>query len=148
MARYLETLLAEYKTVRAADLLEAHFVYLLKIYPSLLVCMSDGKVEKAEWDGIRTLSTGLAVLYKEEQPHARKADIEKLFTQEFKYLIENIPLWEKKFLRALGRYLKEHIEEKEFVYESMYLLANTSEGISKEEQEKIELLASQLTLVH
>ena len=60
--------------------------------------------------------------------------------------MENIDKWEKKFLNTLKNYLDSHKDEKEFVYEAMYLFANAADGISHDEQRTIDELSSRLSL--
>ncbi|NQZ74871.1 MAG: TerB family tellurite resistance protein [Ekhidna sp.] len=141
-----ETLLEEYHKTRKSDLTIDQFTYLLKIYPSLLVCMSDGKLDKEEWDGVLNISKGLALLYLDQMPNTNAEQIESLFRTEFRYLLENIDKWEKKFLNTLKSYLEEHSDDKEFVYEAMYLFANAADGISADEQRAIDRLSSRLAL--
>lgn len=141
-----EVLLEEYHKVRKSDLSIEQFTYILKIYPSLLVCMSDGKLDKEEWDGVLNISKGLALLYLDQMPNTNAEKVENLFRTEFRYLLENIDKWEKKFLNTLKNYLDEHHDEKEFVYEAMYLFANAADGISHEEQRAIDELSSRLSL--
>lgn len=148
MASHQESLLQEYHKIRKSNLSIDQFTYILKIYPSLLVCMSDGKLDDAEWHGVINISKGLALLYIDHQPDSKAEEIEVLFRTEFKYLLENIDRWEKKFINALNNYLESHPDEKEFVYEAMYLFANASDGISHEEQGTIDKLASRLALEH
>ena len=127
-----ETLLDEYLKTRKSDLSLDQFTYIIKIYPALLVCMSDGKLDKEEWDGVLSISKGLALLYLDQMPNASAEKIEQLFRTEFRYLLENIDKWEKKFLNTLKNYLNEHEDEKEFVQEAMYLFANAADGIAHE----------------
>ncbi|MEQ6167245.1 MULTISPECIES: hypothetical protein [unclassified Ekhidna] len=141
-----ETLLEEYHKVRKSELSIDQFTYILKIYPSLLVCMSDGKLDKEEWDGVLNISKGLALLYLDQMPNTNAEKVEGLFRTEFRYLLENIDKWEKKFLNTLKSYLEEHSDEREFVYEAMYLFANAADGISADEQRTIDSLTSRLSL--
>ena len=141
-----ETLLDEYLKTRKSDLNLDQFTYILKIYPSLLVCMSDGKLDKEEWDGVLSISKGLALLYLDQTPNANAEQIEQVFRTEFRYLLENIDKWEKKFLNTLRNYLEQHSDEKEFVQEAMYLFANAADGIAHEEQRAIDELSSRLSL--
>ncbi|MEP1035578.1 hypothetical protein [Ekhidna sp.] len=143
-----EILLEEYHKTRKSDLSIDQFTYILKIYPSLLVCMSDGKLDPEEWDGVLNISKGLALLYLDQIPNSNAEKIETLFRTEFRYLLENIDKWEKKFLNTLKSYLEEHPGEKEFVYEAMYLFANAADGIAHEEQRTIDKLSSRLSLEH
>ena len=148
MAVHNEILLQEYLKIRKSNLSIDQLTYIVKIYPSLLVCMSDGKLDDAEWHGVLNISKGLALLYLDQQPNAKAEEIEVLFRTEFKYLLENIDRWEKKFINTLSNYLEEHAEDKEFVFEAMYLFANAADGISHEEQRTIDRLASRLSLEH
>ena len=141
-----ETLLEEYHKTRKSDLTIDQFTYLLKIYTSLLVCMSDGKLDKEVWEGVLNISKGLALLYLDQMPNTNAEQIESLFRTEFRYLLENIDKWEKKFLNTLKSYLEEHSDDKEFVYEAMYLFANAADGISADEQRAIDRLSSRLAL--
>ena len=148
MPNHSEMLLEEYHKVRKSGLSLDQFTYILKIYPSLLVCMSDGKLDKEEWDGLLHISKGLALLYLDQQPNSSAETLETLFRTEFRYLLENIDRWEKKFLSALNDYLKENTGEKDFVLESMCLFANVADGISYDEQQKIDELTNRLSLAH
>lgn len=141
-----ETLLDEYLKIRNSGLTLDQFIYILKIYPALLVCMSDGKLDKEEWDGVLSISKGLALLYLDQSPDTNAEKMEQLFRTEFRYLLENIDKWERKFLNTLRTYLEEHRDEKEFVSEAMYLFANAADGIAHEEQKAIDQLSVRLAL--
>ncbi|MEM6641441.1 MAG: hypothetical protein AAF616_00565 [Bacteroidota bacterium] len=146
MAAHHQLLFEEYHKIRKSDISLDQFTYILKIYPSLLVCMSDGKLDDAEWKGVLNISKGLALLYLDQQPSAKAEEIEILFRTEFKYLLENIDRWEKKFINTLHSFLEANTDDKEFVFEAMYLFANAADGISHEEQRTIDRLASRLSL--
>ncbi|MEM9337514.1 MAG: hypothetical protein AAGA66_02215 [Bacteroidota bacterium] len=141
-----ESLFEEYLKTRKSGLTLDQFIYILKIYPALLICMSDGKLDREEWNGILSISKGLALLYLEQMPHASADKIEQLFKMEFRYLLENIDKWELKFLNTLKSYLNDHTDEKEFVSEAMYLFANAADGIDHEEQKAIDKLSARLAL--
>ena len=74
--------------------------------------------------------------------------MEQVFKTEFRYLLDNIEKWQKKFLNALKNHIQDSTEDKEFVLESMYLFANAANGISFEEEKKIEDLTDRLSLRH
>ena len=99
-----------------------------------------------EWDGVLSISKGLALLYLDQMPNASAEKIEQVFRTEFRYLLENIDKWEKKFLNTLRNYLEDHPDDKEFVQEAMYLFANAADGISHEEQRTIDTLSGRLSL--
>lgn len=145
MKQQIELLFEEYLKIRRIDITIDHFIYLINLYPSLLVCMSDGVLDKEEWDGVLRIADGLADAYAEPE---EKEQMAQLFRTEFRYLLENIDRWKKKFLNALRSRLEEHTEDKEFVMEAMYLFANASDGISDIEQSTIEELSERLSLEH
>lgn len=145
---HVESLLEEYQRVRRVELNRDLFVYILKLYPSLLVCMSDGKLDDEEWDSVMKLARGLADEYVSLIPGADKEKIAQNFRTEFRYLLENVERWQKKFLNALKGYIEDSRDDKEFILESMYLFANAADGISLEEQQAINNLADRLELEH
>lgn len=148
MTNQHELLLEEYHKARRSDINIDQFIYLLKIYPSLLICMADGKLDKEEWDGVLNISKGLALLYLDQTPNASAEKVESFFRTEFRYLLENLDKWERKFLNTLKSYLEQHPDEKEFVQEAMYLFANAADGISHDEQRSIDQLSNRLSLDH
>lgn len=145
---HIESLLDEYQRVRRVELNRDLFVYILKLYPSLLVCMSDGKLDDEEWDNVMKLARGLAEEYAELIPDVDKEKIAQNFRTEFRYLLENVERWQKKFLNALKGYIEDSRDDKEFIMETMYLFANAADGISLEEQQAINNLADRLDLEH
>ena len=145
---HIESLLQEYQRIRRVEINRDLFVYILKLYPALLVCMSDGKLDDEEWDSVMKLARGLAEEYSELIPGADKEKIAQNFRTEFRYLLENVERWQKKFLSALRGYIEDSRDDKEFIMESMYLFANAADGISMEEQQAINNLADRLDLEH
>ena len=146
MKPQVELLLDEYLKIRKVDISLDQFVYLLNLYPSLLVCMSDGVLDKEEWEGVLRITDGIADAYSESPDPEAKARLSQLFRTEFRYLLENIDRWKKKFLNALKSRLDDHRDDKEFVMEAMYLFANAADGISDIEQNTIEELSERLSL--
>lgn len=140
-----ELLFEEYRKARNVDITLSQFIYIMNLYPSLLVCMSDGVLDKEEWDGVLNIAKGLAMAYAEASEQEK---MERVFRTEFKYLLDNIEKWQKKFLNALKNHIEGSKEDKEFVLEAMYLFANIADGISSEEQEKIEALSERLSLAY
>lgn len=145
---HIETLLQEYQRIRRVEINKDLFVYVLKLYPALLVCMSDGKLDDEEWDSVMKLARGLAEEYAGLIPGSDKEKIAQNFRTEFRYLLENVERWQKKFLSALKGYIEDSRSDKEFILESMYLFANAADGISMEEQQAINNLADRLDLEH
>ncbi len=139
-------LFEDYIHIRKSSISLNQFTYILKIYPSILVCMGDGKLDEEEWDGLIHISRGLTLLYLEQNSDSSQEKLESIFRLEFRYLLDNIIKWEKKFLNTLKHYLEEYPDDREFVQESMYLFANSADGISQKEQEKVDELTSRLSL--
>ncbi len=148
MKTQVEQLLDEYRKVRNIDLTLDQFTYILNLYPSLIVCMCDGVLDKGEWDGVLRLAKGLAMEYGDGLGDPDLEKLEQSFRTEFRYLLDNIEKWQKKFLNALKNHISDSRTDKEFVLESMYLFANAADGISDVEQETIEMLTERLSLEH
>jgi len=144
----VETLLEEYQRIRRVELNRDIFIYILKLYPSLIVCMSDGKLDDAEWKSIMKLAYGLADEYISLVPEIDREQIAQNFRTELRYLLENVDRWNKKFLNALKSHIDDTRDDKEFIMETMYLFANAADGISMEEQQAINNLADRLALEH
>lgn len=145
MSNQIDLLFEEYKKTRHTSLDLEKFSYLTKLYPALLICMSDGVLDEEEWEGIVMATKGLAEEFV-RTPEDDKEQIAISFRTEFRYLIDNIERWQKKFLNALADSIKDNESDKEFVLECMYLFANAADGISDEERDKIEVLARRLNL--
>lgn len=146
MKSQAEQLLDEYKRIRNVDLTLDQFLYVLNLYPSLIVCMCDGVLDKEEWDGVLRLAKGLALEYGHGMDNEEMEKLEQSFRTEFRYLLDNIEKWQKKFLNALKNHIGANREDKEFILESMYLFANAADGISEVEQETIHMLSERLAL--
>ena len=145
MSNQIDLLYEEYKKSRKTNLDREQFTYLTKLYPALLICMSDGVLDEEEWEGIVMATKGLAEEFV-RTPEDDKELIAISFRTEFRYLIDNIEKWQKKFLNALNDSIKDNQSDKEFVLECMYLFANAADGISDEERDKIDVLARRLNL--
>lgn len=145
MSNQVDILYEEYKKARKINLDREQFSYLTKLYPALLVCMSDGVLDQEEWEGIVMATKGLAEEFVKD-PKDDKDLIAIAFRTEFRYLLDNIDKWQKKFLNALNDSIKDNQSDKEFVLECMYLFANAADGISDEEQSKIDNLSQRLNL--
>jgi len=145
MRNQVSLLYAEYTKVRKPRLNEEQFAYLTKIYPALLICMSDGLLDQEEWEGIVKITYGLAEEFV-VLPTDDKEIIAVAFRTEFRYLLDHIDKWSKKFLNALKDSIKDDKDDKEFVLETMYLFANIAGGISSEEQHEIDRLTQRLEL--
>ncbi len=145
MDEYVHQLYIDYLRNRKIKLPEDQFEYLTKLYPAILVCMGDGKLDKEEWDGIVMATRGLAAEFA-RSPSDNRDMIAMSFRTEIRYLTDNVDKWQKKFLSALHHSLKDKPLDQEFVMETMYLFANIAGGISDEEEDKIKELARRLEI--
>ncbi len=148
MKSQIEILYQEYHKNRNVQLSLEQFIYIASLFPSLLVCMADGKLDKEEWEGVLAITDGLAQNYAEENYSVNEEELARMFRIEFRYLLDNIDKWDKKFLNALKSHIEENQSEKEFIYETMHLLANIADGISETEQRAIDDLSKRLSLDH
>lgn len=148
MKSQIEILYHEYHKNRNIQLTLEQFIYIASLFPSLLVCMSDGKLDKEEWDGVLAITDGLAQNYAADNFTVSEEELARMFRIEFRYLLDNLDKWDRKFLNALKAHIDENQSEKEFIYETMYLLANAADGISETEQRAIDDLSKRLSLDH
>lgn len=132
-----------YQQVRISDLTYPQFLNILNLYPSILICMSDGILDKKEHEHLMGVAKNLTI-YADEVTD--RSLLEITYQKELMYLLENPEIWEKEFLEALRDHLSGPEGDKEFVLESMYLFANAANGISEVERNRIESISDQLGL--
>ena len=132
-----------YLDVRPTNLTYPQFLNIMNLYPSILICMSDGVLDREEDEHLMGVARNLAIYAEEE---SEKDQLEITYREELKYLLGNHVEWEQKFLDALKEHLSGPEGDKEFVLESMYLFANAANGISEVEKSRIESISKQLGL--
>ncbi|MGL1888326.1 MAG: hypothetical protein OCD76_17555 [Reichenbachiella sp.] len=142
----IEQLYLDYIKSRKIELPKNQFEYLTRLYPAILICMSDGKLDKEEWDGIVMATRGLAAEFV-QSPTDNRDMIAMSFRTEIRYLTDNVDKWNKRFLNALQNSLINNPHDQEFVLETMYLFANIADDISDEEQEAINKLSNRLGII-
>ncbi|MGB3466981.1 MAG: hypothetical protein WBA74_17000 [Cyclobacteriaceae bacterium] len=148
MTSQIEILYQEYHKNRNVHLSLEQFIYIASLFPSLLVCMADGKLDNEEWEGVLSITDGLAQNYAGENFSVDEEELAQMFRIEFRYLLDNLDKWDKKFLNALKSHIEDNQSAKEFIHETMYLLANIADGISPTEQQTIDDLSKRLSLDH
>ncbi len=146
MKQPIEQLYEEYHKNRNIHLTFDQFTYIANLFPAMVVCMSDGKLDKEEWDGVLKITDSLAEAYSLEDESLPAEEIARIFRTELRYLLDNMDKWSKKFLNTLKDYIKDRASDKEFIVETMYLFANVADGISDEEQNMIDELSDRLAL--
>lgn len=141
----MDDLFKEYTQLRKLRMNKEQFIYLVNLYPALLVVLSDGLVDTSEWAEVRRLSEKLGIRFADGSIHGND-ELGNIYKAEFKFLLENRADWEMKFLNALKDYFNENENAKDFVLEIMFLFAKASKGISNEEADTIEFLTKVLLL--
>lgn len=143
----MDDLYLEYTKARNIDINKEQFIYILNLYPALLVVLSDGIVDRDEWKTVKKLATILGKEFATTDLGLEKEEnLTLIYKAEFKYLLKNRERWEKKFLETLKSYFDKNHSSKEFVLETMFLFANASNGISIEEDKMIDNLTEELGL--
>ena len=147
MVSKIEELYQDYKKERNIQINKEQFIYVVNLFPALLVVLSDGLIDSDEWNIVKKLAKILGKEFATEDLGMEKEEnLTLIYRAEFKYLIKHREQWELRFIEALKSYFKENSSSKEFVLETMYLFANASEGISDEEDKVIEQLSKELGL--
>lgn len=143
----IDDLYDEYSKERFLELNREQFVYLVNLFPALLVVFSDGIVDHEEWITVKRLAKILGDQFaSEDLGQEKEENLMLIYKGEFRYLLRHLDQWKDKFLDALREYFKINDSSKEFVMETMYLFANASEGISEEEDDTIIELTEKLGL--
>ncbi len=144
---YLDKLYHDYILERDIPLHKHQFIHLLKIYPSLVVLMSDGIVDKEERLIMNIQASKLGYDHATDDLGIEKEEnLMLIYRAEFRYLIKHRHEWERKFLDALKEFLENNEEEKSLVKETMQLFASASQGTSVEEEFAIGQLKMYLSL--
>jgi len=143
----LKGLQNEYETARNIKLNQEQFIYLINLFPSLLVVLSDGIVDREEWITVKKLAKILGTEFASEDLGIEKEEnLTLIYKSEFRYLLKHREEWEKKFLDGLRLYFEQNDGSKDFVVETMHLFAHASDGISDIEDATIQSLCEKLGL--
>lgn len=145
MHNTIANLYEDYLAQRKINLTLEQFISFVACYPTLLVVHTDGRVDADEWRYIESLATRLSNLFMNEFKDIEDVDdLRNLFFKEFTYLLQHFDTWERRFIKALRNYLKEHPKDKLTVLQAMYVSAEVSEGICEKETIMIEHLKKEL----
>lgn len=143
----IELLYEEYTEKRKLPLTFGQFTALALFYPVLLIVHTDGNVDEQEWIRIRKLADALGSTYADNQADKDSVtDLQQLYFQEFTYLLLHFDTWERRFIKMLKNYLKDHPTEKAATLGHLYEFARVSEGISEKEEVMIEHLRKELAI--
>lgn len=145
MKSAIENLFEEYQNKHNSCVNLTEFEMLLKLFPSVMVCMSDGKLNPGEKEGL--LQNAYSLTYNfDDLNEKQQIDLYKRFVSELFYLIDHIDQWKDAFLSVIKLELLEKPDDKEYILESLYLFANIDDGISIVEQITIDSLVHELQL--
>lgn len=143
----IDQLFEEYLKERFLTLNKEQFIYLVNLFPALLVGLSDGILDREEWVTVKKLAKILGSEFASDDFGLEKEEnLTLIYKSEFKYLLKNREQWEGKFLSALKNYFSKNDSSKDFVLETMYLFASASDGVSPEEDKTIQYLSEFLGL--
>lgn len=143
----VDDLYEEYISQRKVDLNKEQFIWIVNLFPALLVVLSDGIVDSEEWAEVKKLSSKLGHEFSSEDlGWDKEENLVLIYRAEFQYLLKNRNVWEIKFLNALKDYFQENSASKGFVLESMFLFAKASGGVSTAEADTIEFLTKVLLI--
>jgi hypothetical protein len=129
----IKNLYSEFRTASQSKITNEQFGTLLMFYPSLLVVVSDGVVDKEEWVYIKYLAKFMSDSHKEGITDEQRAALVDNYFEDLRFLITNISDWKEKFLTTLACYLSKHPEIKEDILETLYMFSEASEGSSEDE---------------
>ena len=143
----MEDLHKEYTKERFITLNDEQFIYIVNLFPAMRVVLSDGILDQEEWRTVKRLAKILGDEFAtDDLGEEKEENLMLIYKSEFRYLIKNLDQWESKFLEALKEYFKKNEASKEFVLETLYLFAHSSEGVSAHENEVIKYLTKELGL--
>lgn len=135
-----------YKDLRQIPLSADQFTSFLAFFPALIIAASDGIVDREEWLFCQRLAHGLGHSYREELNAGDTEKLTLLYRQEFAYLLQHLPQWEERFLTTLEQYFEENHFAKKFVSQTIWLFADASNGVSSEEESKMQELCKRFGL--
>ena len=143
----IDLLQEEYCKRRLVQFSKNQFIYVVNLFPALLVTLSDNIVDWKEWSTVKKLTEMLGNELTTEGLRGKEENLSLIYKSEFRYLLNNRKEWEQKFIEALKEYLAYNPSSIKFVKDTMRLFAKASSGVSKAENETIIRLTKELGLV-
>ncbi|TAF35387.1 MAG: hypothetical protein EAZ57_05015 [Cytophagales bacterium] len=137
----------QFKEETGSKLQENQFKTFVTFFPALLVVMADGQIDEDEWFYIENLAEFMARAHFDDSPSQDlRHEYTEMFLGELRHTLEKLNGWEPLFLDALAEYLTIHPEYKEDIVELLEVFAESSEGISSTEQQKMDSISALLQL--
>ncbi|MEM6298358.1 MAG: hypothetical protein AAF740_06690 [Bacteroidota bacterium] len=143
----LKPLFDEYFSERYTTLNEEQFEELVLYSPPLMVVACDDVLDRDELFFVEYFSKFLARnFFDSGSQQAQQDELRDTFESEMKFLLDNMNYWEDKFLR--GAKVLTHKDErlKGQIFDLLEMFAESSDGISEEEQRKIDWICIALDI--
>ncbi len=143
----ISELYVRFKAETATQLPENQFSTFVIFFPALLVVMADGEIDDDEWFYVENLAEFMARAHYEDSPNEDlRGSHTQVFLKEIEKIIPLLNHWESPFLDTLAAVLFDNPEYKEDIVELLEVFADSSEGTSDTEKERIEFIANRLEL--
>lgn len=143
----MKALYASYTQQRFITLNEQQFSYLVNLFPLLLVIVSDGSVDRDEWQVVKKIAQFLGKEFATEDLGLEKEEnLALIYEGEFKYLLKHKDLWEQKFLDALKEYIEQSELSKHLVTETISIFASVAQETPSQKDAIITMLSQKLEL--
>jgi hypothetical protein len=143
----IDDLYQEYISHRNVEINKEQFIWIVNLFPALMVVLSDGIVDSEEWAEVKKMSSKLGLEFASDNLGVEKEEnLATIYRAEFQFLLKNRDKWEIRFLNALKDYFEENKQSKPFVLETMFLFAKASGGVSTAEADTIEFLTKVLLI--
>jgi hypothetical protein len=143
----MQTLYREYTQHRFITLNQQQFTYVVNLFPLLLVILSDGSVDRDEWQVVKKLAEFLGSEFATDDLGLEKEEnLALIYEGEFKYLLKNKDKWEKKFLEALKECFEQNNLIKDFVAETISIFASVAQETPSQKDAIIDMLSEKLEL--
>ncbi len=143
----LKSLFNDYFANRYITLSEEQFEELVLYSPPLMVVACDDVLDRDELFFVEYFSKFLARNFFDSESQQEQQDkLRGTFESEMRFLLNNISSWEDKFLRGAKVLTQENEHLKGQIYELLEMFAESSDGISEQEQRKIDWICIALDI--
>lgn len=143
----LSFLYKAYFSERHATLTPEQFETFVLYTPPLMVVACDNIVDRDEWMYVEHFSEFISRTFRESLPdEAAREQLHQTLKSEMRFVLDHMEEWESPMLEGVHTILKEDQDAKAQVYELLEMFADSSDGISEEEQTKIDELCQYLEI--
>ena len=149
----MKKLYEKYKEASATTLSQDEFENLVIFFPTLLIVASDGVIDEEEKLYLEYLATFMSKNTYQNQKIDREAS-KKRYLDALEFLttteggassdLGNLAKWEPLFIDVLKQHIKNDPNGKAQIEEIMRLFADASDGVSDEEENKIQEILSKI----